>query len=332
MLSPNKTRQMIPATSKPEVLPVVDISGLASADLQDRKQVASEMAAQAHRCGFLYVTGHGIPPYLIDGLMKLSREWFSQDLETKMRSFIGNSTNHSGYVPEGEEQFGDQPPDRKEAYDINFDYCTSAQPFPMVGPNQWPRYPGFKETVGAYYEAVYALAKLLFRGFALALDLPETSLVKHVNCPPSQLRLLHYPEPDQVSGAKSGIGEHTDYECFTLLLPTGPGLEVRRPDGQWMEAPVIEGTLVVNIGDMLEILSNGHLPATRHRVRAVNEERYSFPFFAACDYDTEIAPVPGLEPANPGAPAYKSQICGEHLYQQTCATFHYLRRRRLEEH
>lgn len=332
MLTQNPFRPTSQTQDPFEPLPIVDISGLMSDCFETRQAVAREMLLEANRCGFLYLAGHGISQRMIDDLVELARRWFAQDLATKMRSFIGSSANHSGYVPEGEEQFGEQPPDRKEAYDVNFDYKGRAQPFPMVGPNQWPCYPGFCATVGAYYDATFELAKQLFRGFALALGQPEDSLVKHVNCPPSQLRLLHYPAPDRKSGASSGIGEHTDYECFTLLLPTGPGLEVKRPDGEWMVAPVIADALVLNIGDMLEILSNGHLPATRHRVRAVAQERYAFPFFAACDYETEISPISGLEPANSDAPPYQSQVCGEHLYEQTCATFHYLRRRRLDEH
>src|SRR5690606_39428550 len=88
-----------------------------------------------------------------------------------------------------------------------------------------------------------------------------------------------------------GIGAHTDYECFTLLLPTAPGLQVLNKTGEWIDIPLIENTLVMNIGDMMEILSNGKYLATKHRVKKVSEERYSFPLFCACNYDTVIEPV-----------------------------------------
>ncbi|MCP5775935.1 isopenicillin N synthase family oxygenase, partial [Klebsiella pneumoniae] len=73
---------------------------------------------------------------------------------------------------------------------------------------------------------------------------------------PSQLRLIHYPYNPEVQDAE-GIGAHTDYECFTLLLPTAPGLQVLNKTGEWIDIPLIENTLVMNIGDMMEILSNG---------------------------------------------------------------------------
>ena len=91
------------------------------------------------------------------------------------------------------------------------------------------------------------------------------------------------------------------------------------------EFPLIDDAFVVNIGDMLEILSNGHFVATSHRVRKVAEERYSFPLFCACDYDTVIAPLPEL--IVQGTPShYKPLACGDHLYAQTIQSFAYLKK------
>ena len=96
---------------------------------------------------------------------------------------------------------------------------------------------------------------------------------KLISTPPSQLRLVHYPFNAEAQD-RQGIGAHTDYECFTLLLPTADGLEVLNGNNEWIDAPVIDGCFVVNIGDMLEVLSNGRFIATSHRVRKVKEERY----------------------------------------------------------
>ena len=97
--------------------------------------------------------------------------------------------------------------------------------------------------------------------------------------PPSQLRLIHYPY-NPTAGEAFGIGSHTDYECLTLLSSTAPGLEVLNSAGRWIDAPPLPGALVVNIGDMMEIWTNGEFVATSHRVRPVKEERYSVPCFS----------------------------------------------------
>ncbi|WP_150304315.1 isopenicillin N synthase family dioxygenase [Pseudomonas saliphila] len=306
-------------------LPVVDVSGLFSADSATRKETATHLGKGAKDAGFLYITGHGVPQALIDRLVARTQEYFAQPLEDKMRHYIGHSSNHSGYVPEGEEQFDSGAIDHKEAYDLGFDLDPRAERRPMLGPNQWADMPGFKEDVKAYYDAVLALGNQLFKGFALALGLPEDGFSRYVTTPPSQLRLVHYPfNPDAAD--RPGIGAHTDYECFTILLPTAPGLEVLNGAGEWIDVPLVDGAFVINIGDMLEVLSNGMYVATSHRVRKVAEERYSFPLFCACDYDTVIAPVPEL--LSESAPArYEPVRCGDHLFAQTVQTFGYLKRR-----
>lgn len=307
-------------------LPQVDVSGLRSNDLNIREATAQTLGEATRDAGFLYVTGHKISPALIERFQARVREYFAQSHEEKMRNYIGFSDNHSGYVPEGEEQFSGSKPDRKEAYDIGFDMRNPEHMRPMLGPNQWPEMPGFKEDVKAYYDAVFELGNLLFRGFALALGLPEGGFTQHVNRPPSQLRLIHYPYNPDVSADTPGIGAHTDYECFTILLPTAPGLEVLNGAGEWIDVPVVDGAFVINIGDMMEILSNGAFMATSHRVRKVAEERYSFPMFCNLDYDCRIEPLPALlsddEPAR-----YAPQVCGDHLFAQTAQTFAYLKNR-----
>ncbi len=306
-------------------LPVVNVSGLHSSDPTRRLDTARELGRAAREAGFLYITGHGVPSELIAGLLARTREFFAQPLERKMLHYIGRSSNHSGYVPEGEEQFGSGIIDHKEAYDLGFDYLATEGRRPMLGPNQWADVPGFQQDIKAYYDAALSLGNRLFRGFALALGLDEDAFSRRVTTPPSQLRLIHYPYNPEASD-RPGIGAHTDYECFTILLPTAPGLEVLNGAGEWIDVPLLEGAFVINIGDMMEVLSNGAFVATSHRVRKVAEERYSFPLFCACDYDTLIEPVPAL--VNETSPArYEPIRCGDHLYAQTIQTFAYLKRR-----
>ena len=112
---------------------------------------------------------------------------------------------------------------------------------------------------------------------------------------------------------------------FTLLHATSPGLEVLNGEGQWIDAPPVPGAYVVNVGDMLEILTNGAFVATSHRVRKVSAERYSFPLFFCLDHDTRIEPLPRF--VSPENPARASLVAGEHLYAQTMQTFTYLKER-----
>lgn len=303
------------------VLPLVDISGLRSDRREDRLAVAHELDRACMGAGFLYIRDSELDPALFDRLLARARAYFALDHRAKMASYIGLSENHSGYVPEGEEQFGEGIADRKEAYDVNCDYLPAEGRRPLLGPNLWPDIPGFREDVLAYYDHVARIGRRLFRGFALALGLDEDHFEPHLRHPPSQLRLIHYPY-DPAAEDRPGIGAHTDYECFTLLFATAPGLQIVDRHGDWMDVPLIDGTLIMNIGDMMEVMSNGRYQATRHRVKKVRQERYSFPLFHACDYDHVVAPVVAGE-----APRYAPLKGGEHLFNQTAQTFAYLKRR-----
>ena len=312
-------------------IPIVDIQALGGHDPGAHSRVIDALRAAASQVGFLYVTGHGVPDALIAQIIAAAKAFFALSEAEKMKVFIGNSRNHRGYVPEGEEVFAGKTPDRKEAFDLSFDLSENDEDYrrgnPLLGPNQWPEgLPGFRVAVMEYYAALYALGRRVLRGFSEALGLEANALDGLVTKPPSQLRLIHYPfHADRMD--RPGIGAHTDYELFTLLLPTAPGLEVLNGEGEWIDAPPAPGAFTVNIGDMLEVLSNGIFTATSHRVRSVNEERYSFPFFFSCDYSTKVRPLPQFVTAHRPA-AFGEIVAGEHLHAQTVQTFKYLRERR----
>lgn len=310
-----------------QALPVVDLSDLDAPDPAARQAVADQLGRAAREVGFLYVTGHGLDPRLTADLKAAAMRFFARPQAEKMDFYIGRSTNHSGYVPEGEEVFVEGKIDRKEAYDTGLDCPGGDGRAPMLGANLWPDDAGFKTAVGAYYAAVAGLARRLFGGFALALGLPQDHFETHLTAPPSQLRMIHYPFDLHASPDQQGIGAHTDYEFFTLLQGTAPGLEVLNGEGEWIDAPPIPGAFVVNIGDMLEAWTNGVFTATSHRVRKVAEERYSFPFFATCDYWTVVEPHPAFVSAVRPA-RYPRLVSGEHLFAQTVKTFAYLKARR----
>ncbi|WP_319457852.1 MULTISPECIES: isopenicillin N synthase family dioxygenase [unclassified Mycobacterium] len=309
-------------------IPVVDISGLRSPDRAERERVAAEIGTAAREIGFLYISGSGIDDALFDRMLAATKEFFALPVEEKMRSYIGMSRCHRGYVPVGEEGVETGIPDLKEAFDTALDLPADDPDYvagnPMLGPNTWPDLPGFADAVSDYYAAVLEVGHWLLWAFAVALGEDPDVFSRHATKTPSQLRLVHYPyNPDARDGL--GIGAHTDYECFTLLKPTAPGLEVLNGAGQWIDVPPIPGTFVVNIGDMLELWTNGAFVATSHRVRKVVEERYSFPLFFNVDYHTEVKPLPQF--ASHGATVRPPLRAGEHLFAQTAQTFAYLRNR-----
>jgi isopenicillin N synthase-like dioxygenase len=314
-------------------IPMIDVSALGGSDESAKRLVALELDRAARTSGFLYIRGHGLPVELVRGVESAAASFFALDDAIKRRYVIGSFKNHRGYVPPGEEVFYGQTEskDTKEAFDLCFelpetdpDYVAGNR---LLGPNVWPsELPDFRSTVSAYYRAVFELGRRLLGGFALALGLPPEHFEPVLSKPPSQLRLVHYPASLEFAGEGAmGISSHTDYEVFTILHTTRPGLEVVNAAGRWIDAPPIPGAFVVNLGDMMEVLTNGRWVSTAHRVRRVTEERYSFPLFFSLDYHAVVEPIPSLL-ADGEAPRYERLIAGEHLLAQTAQSFRYFKR------
>jgi isopenicillin N synthase-like dioxygenase len=146
---------------------------------------------------------------------------------------------------------------------------------------------------------VLGLARHLFRLFALSLDLPETFFDSMTTHPGGIARLLYYPPPQRSQPAipraeQIGLGAHSDYECFTLLLTsTTPGLEILKPSGKWHIATHEPDAFIVNVADFLMRWTNGLYKSTIHRVVNRNTEaRYSVPFFFSVNYDTMVETLP----------------------------------------
>lgn len=305
-------------------IPNINISDLMANGAEACPETVESLAHAASEVGFFSIVGHGCPSRLSERLIARATEFFAMPMPQKMQVYIGHSRNHRGYVPAGEEVFAGGTADKKEAFDLSLELAPD-DPFvlgrPLLGPNQWPALPGFADDVMAYYHRAFAIGRRLMQVFALALGRPTDFFDKQLTHPPSQMRLIHYPY-DRESIDSPGIGAHTDYECLTILLATAPGLEVMNGQGEWIDAPPVAGGFMINIGDMLEILSDGRFVATSHRVRRVREERYSFPLFFSLDYDTPVYPL-----NRPETFASKGVIAGEHIYAQTIQTFRYQKKR-----
>ncbi|WP_422038632.1 isopenicillin N synthase family dioxygenase [Roseibium sp.] len=323
------TDDQIALSSDNVTLPVIDLSGLHGNDPSALANVARELGKAAKTSGFFYIRNHGVDQALIDDAFAASRAFHTRSRRYKMKYWCGYSTNHRGYVPF--EENGSAFPKTinfNEAWDMSFeapaDHPDYLAGWRMTGPNVWPDIPGWKDTISRYYDAVFSLGLKLLSALELELGVEAGTLRKHVNCPTSQLRLLRYLEND-VPASKDfvGIEAHSDFECFTILLQGGPGLQVLNTDDYWMEAPPIPGTFIVNIGDIFETWSGGLYKSTQHRVVNTGRERYSMPLFFGLDYDAVVEPLPKFTTAET-AEKYPPIKAGDHLMRMTVGAFRYI--------
>ena len=306
-------------------IPVVDISGLIDGTAKER--VAREINAALRSAGFMYVKGHGIGQDFIDRVFEVTRAFFDLPLEQKMDLHISKSGPAlRGYI----EVFGENTDpgktlDLKECIDLGPEWDGPVSPF--FGPNPWPEaLPEFRELAYGYHEAMVVLARQILGGIALSLDLAQDYFDPMLNRPISIQRMLHYPPQSGVVDEKIiGIGAHTDYGSLTILAQDDVGgLQVMNRDGDWVQAPPIPGTFVINIGDLIQRLSNDIYLANLHRVvNTSGRERYSIPFFLDADFDAVIAPLENcITPDHPSA--YAPVTCGAHKYGRFKASYAHL--------
>ncbi|WP_095590608.1 isopenicillin N synthase family dioxygenase [Actibacterium ureilyticum] len=310
-------------------LPVIDLSGLFSGQAADKARVAAELGAAARDSGFFYITGHGISQDRIDAVFAASKAFHEMPRSFKMKYWSGFTTHHRGYVP-FEENGTDFPKSVNfyEAWDMSFeapaDHPDYLAGWRMTGPNVWPDIAGWRETISAYYDAIFNLGLRMLDALALELGVPTEELTSHITCPTSQLRLLRYIENDMPQTKDmTGISAHSDFECFTILLQGAPGLQVMNADDVWIEAPPIPGTFIVNIGDIFETWSGGQFKSTQHRVINTGKERYSMPLFFGLDYHAVIEPLEKFRTPETVA-KYPPIKAGEHLMRMTVNAFRYI--------
>ena len=298
-------------------IPVVDLAPLI--DGSDPQGVAREIRWALANAGFMYVKNHGTNPDLVAGTFAQARAFFDLPEAEKMALHVSRSgTTLRGYIePFGENTDPTRTKDLKEAYDIGPE--TPGRDTPFFGSNPWPdagRLPDFARTVYAYHEAMKGLALEILGAIALSLDLDREYFGPRTTDPICIQRLLHYPpQTGAVDESIIGIGAHTDYGSLTVLAQDDVGgLQVMNRDGDWIEAPPIPGTFVINIGDLIQRLTNDVYLANLHRVVNVSgRERYSIPFFIDADYDAVFAPIPACTSAD-NPPRYDPVTCGAHKF------------------
>jgi isopenicillin N synthase-like dioxygenase len=309
-----------------DTVPLIDVAGLRSADPHARRAVAAALGAACRGPGFFLVTGHGIPDAVTQRLFAAAQALFGLPEAAKRAMSIRLSPHNRGYVGLAEEQLDPaKPADRKEAFNIGLDLAPDDPEVlagrPFRGVNLWPAgEPGLRAAILAHFDAAWALGRLLHRGFALDLGLPEGFFEDKLDRPLATLRLLHYP-PAEGAAAPLGAGEHTDYGNVTVLATDGvAGLEVKRRGGDWEDVPQVAGAFVCNIGDCLMRWTNDLYVSTPHRVRAPRAERYSAAFFLDPNPEAVVAALPGC--AGPGNPPRYAPVTGAaYLHEKLDETY-----------
>jgi len=285
-------------------IPVIDVGALSAEDDRGLAEVAAQMRAAAEQAGFFYIRNHGIAQDLIDAVLDLARAFFADTPENKRSAAINRL--HRGFLGIGQATMpGETHPDLKESFvwglEVPPDDPDHVAGIPMVGPNNWPRSPaGMADVYNRYFDQANACGRRLLRAFAVGLGVGPDRFARNFSKPISRGAVIYYPpQPPDLGAARFGVGPHTDYGCLTLLYQDAVGgLQVQGRDGRWLTAHPIEGTLVVNVGDLLARWTNDRFASTPHRVvNASGQERYSLAVFVDPDWATEVVPVvmPGEE-------------------------------------
>lgn len=313
-------------------LPLIDIAPLYGTDNAAWRDVATQIDAACRDWGFFYITGHGIPPERIDALLAAAKAFFALPEAEKLKIDITRTAHHRGYGAIATEQLDPtQPSDLKETFDMGFhmaaDHPEVLAGKPLRGPNRHPDLPGWAALMEQHYADMQALAQTLLRAIALALGIERDFFDARFAEPISVFRMIHYPPRHTARSAdQPGAGAHTDYGCVTLLYQDDAGgLQVRNVHGEWIDAPPIPGSFVVNIGDMMARWSNDRYTSTPHRVISpLGVHRYSMPFFAEPHPDTEISCLPNCSSAD-NPPKYPPVTSAEYLLSRFADTYAYRR-------
>ncbi|WP_093235910.1 2-oxoglutarate and iron-dependent oxygenase domain-containing protein [Sinorhizobium sp. NFACC03] len=284
-------------------LPVLDLSRFAAGH-PERATALDELRSVARSVGFFYLEGHGIPQEEIDGILSLSRRFFALPEDDKLAIEMRKSPHFRGYNRAGLEYTrGTQ--DWREQVDFgperqSLEVEPEDAPWKrLVGPNQFPQaLPELKPAILAYIDAVTGLGIRLIEIFSEALgQQPDVFGPIYRDGPNQLLKIIRYPGRDKTE-SDQGVGAHKDGGFVTILLQdVVGGLQVDDGKGGWIDAPPKRGTFVINVGELLELASNGYLLANIHRVVTppAGGDRLSVAFFLGANLASTI-PVLDLPP------------------------------------
>ncbi|WVQ76321.1 hypothetical protein IAR50_005986 [Cryptococcus sp. DSM 104548] len=257
-------------------IPIIDLTDAQSPDGEKRRAVAMDIREACLNAGFFYIKNYGVAEEIVDATFTQSKKFFDAPAEIKKSVDITKSENFRGYM--GLLVSNNDPStkgDMYEAFNLGLD--------PSIDPSL------LSQTVK---EGELKHSENLWPSTDVWNEAGE--FTKH---PAAIMRLLFYPAlgEKEVDELMPGIGSHTDFECFTILRQSycdvPSALQVQNRKGQWINAPYIPGTFVINIGDQFARWTNDIFVSTRHRVLpALANDRYSIPFFFGCDHDVPLVP------------------------------------------
>ncbi|MBX7458300.1 isopenicillin N synthase family oxygenase [Qipengyuania sp. 1NDH17] len=276
---------------------------------QPLESIAEELGRSFQEYGFAVIRDHGIPQELIDKAEALSKEFFALPDDVKQAYHIPGGGGARGYTPFGTEKAKDaEVHDLKEFWHVGRELPEGHPLAEYMADNVWPdEVEGFRETFSNLYSAFEEAGGRVLEAIAIHLGLPREFFAATVEDGNSVMRLLRYP-PLEGAEAEGAIraAAHGDINTITLLLGAEEaGLELLTKQDEWKSVDVPEGALVINVGDMLDRLTNGRLRSTTHRVvnprgEAAYRARYSMPFFLHFRPDYVIETLPScIDPENP---------------------------------
>jgi isopenicillin N synthase-like dioxygenase len=292
-------------------IPVLDLGPFLAGEPGALEATAAQLRQTDETVGFLYIANHGVPQELIDRTFAAAAAFHAQPIETKMELKVDAAMQ--GYLPmrgsttRSSTINANNKPNENEAFFLKREDQTGVA-------NRWPAIAGFREAAGEYYDALEGLAQLMLPLYARALELPADYFDDKCSRPFSSLRLSHYPPVQTYDENQVGIAPHTDSTFITLLAQNKvPGLQIRRADGVWIDAPIVEGTFIVNPGDILNRWTNGRFLSTPHRAFNISDQpRYAIPYFFHPNSETVIECLPTCK-ASDEAAKFPTQTVGEYM-------------------
>jgi isopenicillin N synthase-like dioxygenase len=311
------------------MIPVIPFDGVRQGDASAMKAAAVAIRAACLDSGFFYLSGHGVSDTIIDTVREQAMLFFRQPTETKRLAAV--NARHRGFNALGDAlMYEARKPDHKEFFSMGLD-LPEDDPDVMAGeklrgPNNWPPgMPAFRAAMEAYYAALGACGADLMRAVAVSLDVDADFFADKYRKRLQRTQVVYYPpQPVDATEDQFGVAPHTDFGCITLLWQdeTG-GLEVlERASKQWVPAPPIPGTLVINVADLLARWTNDRYASTPHRVvNRSGRERMSIATFYDPDYKALVDP---RALATPDAECrYEPVLAGEHIVGRIERSFGY---------
>ncbi len=283
-------------------LPILDLARYTHG--AEREHFLTDLRHAARDIGFFYLINHGVDDALQQAVQQESRRFFALTDEQKQQVAMIHSPHFRGYNRAASEITRGQP-DWREQFDIGAErpalHLNENDPRwrRLQGPNLWPHaQPTLKPALLAWQQAMTRMAITLLQAFAEALQLPANAFdALYGDKPNEHIKLIRYPG-QQTARSAQGVGAHKDSGFLSFLLQDEQkGLQVEVEPGHWIDATPLAGSFVVNIGELLELATNGYLRATVHRVISppAEQQRLSIAFFLGAQLDA-VVPLYTLPP------------------------------------